>query len=215
MKIDDFLEGIEYDVVGVTDLKKIKEYFHPSLPTGGLRRAIIIGLVLRKAVIETITDKPSLIYKHHYKVTNWMLDQNLFLLAKRIEKEGFSALPIAASQEVDWERQLGHLSHKMAGYYAGIGWIGKSGLLIHPKYGPRVRYATLLTDAPFEETSEKPLESLCGDCKRCIEACPAGAIGEEGYKMELCLAQLRKFAAIRGIGQLICGICIRACPIGF
>ncbi len=213
MDVEKLLEGLDVDIWGVADVAEIEHTFHESVERGKYRRALIIGVRLLNDVLETIRDRPTLLYKHHYKTVNWILDQTAFRIASRIRKAGYRALPIAASQEVDWERQLGHLSHKLVGYTAGIGWIGKSGLLIHPLHGPRVRYATILTDMPIEVTGQ-PLESQCGACTACIDACPAGALSEEGYDMERCLKKLREFAAIRGIGQLICGICIQACPIG-
>jgi len=57
---------------------------------------------------------------------------------------------------------------------AGLGWQGKSLLIINPKYEPRVRYATFLTDLPL--TPDEPIENKCGKCKQCIKACPVGAI---------------------------------------
>ncbi len=213
MDVEKIIEGLDVDVWGVAELRDIEGTFHKTIKRGKYTRGLVIGVRLLNDVLETIENKPTLIYKHHYKTVNWILDQTAFRIARRMRDLGYRALPIAASQEVDWERQLGHLSHKLLGYKAGIGWIGKSGLLIHPKYGPRVRYTTILTDMPLKPTGP-PLESRCGDCKLCAEACPAGAISDEGYDKEKCYRKLREFAAIRGIGQLICGICIKVCPIG-
>lgn len=53
-------------------------------------------------------------------------------------------------------------------------------MLVTPKYGPRIRLATLLTNAPLE--ADELLPNRCGNCKKCQEACPAGAI--KGAKWE-------------------------------
>ena len=50
---------------------------------------------------------------------------------------------------MDDERICAMFSHKMAAHLAGLGWIGKSCLLVTPQYGPRVRWTTVLTDYPF------------------------------------------------------------------
>ncbi len=61
---------------------------------------------------------------------------------------------------------------------AGLGWIGKNGMLIHPKLGSHLFLATVLTnldlavDAPF-------VGDRCGECQRCIESCPTKAIDNE------------------------------------
>src|SRR5512141_1188986 len=66
-------------------------------------------------------------------------------------------------------------NHKMAATSAGIGWIGKNGLLINPDFGPRLSFATVLTDARLRP--DAPIEAcLCGECSLCVEHCPSQAI---------------------------------------
>ncbi|RJS88614.1 reductive dehalogenase [Candidatus Bathyarchaeota archaeon] len=61
---------------------------------------------------------------------------------------------------------------------AGLGELGRNGLLITPQYGPRVRLCKIFTDLPLE--SDKPIEfgvrEFCKKCKLCAEHCEAGAI---------------------------------------
>jgi epoxyqueuosine reductase len=59
---------------------------------------------------------------------------------------------------------------------AGLGWIGKNGMLIVPGVGSRVFLAEILTTAEMGVPEVEPVEDLCGGCTRCMEACPAGAI---------------------------------------
>ena len=54
---------------------------------------------------------------------------------------------------------------KMAGRLAGLGWIGRSSLLVIPGPGPRVVLGAVLTDAPLPATCEKPMDSHCGPCR--------------------------------------------------
>ncbi len=61
---------------------------------------------------------------------------------------------------------------------AGLGCIGKSGMLVRPDCGPRMRFVFVLTNAPLEPTEHK-VENLCaGDCKACAAACPMNALSE-------------------------------------
>jgi epoxyqueuosine reductase QueG len=214
VNLKELLSGLPIDVSGVAEIGDLEKDFDPSLRRGVFKRAVLIGLRLHEGILRTIEDRPTLPYKHHYKTLNWLLDQRAFEIARRLESQGHLALAVAASQTVDWETQRGALSHKAIGVKAGLGWIGKSGLLIHPVYGPRVRYATVLTDAEIEGSPDPGILEGCGTCMECARACPAGAIGEQGYDREACLKKLREFASIRGIGQFICGVCIRACPVG-
>ena len=78
----------------------------------------------------------------------------------------------------------------MAATSAGLGWIGKNGLLISPDHGPRLSLATVLTDARLRP--DEPIEHcLCGECMLCIEHCPSQGDHRSG------LVALR---ALRGAG---------------
>ena len=198
---------------GVGSLEKVRSSFHPTLERTGSRfdRAISIGYRLPDGVIREIQDRPTLLYASAYKTANWLLDQTAARLAALVYRAGGTAVPIPASQIVDWDEQLGHLSHKLMGREAGHGWIGKSGLLVNPMHGARVRYATVLTDLPLP--LDAPTERSCGECRICIETCPAGAISEDGYDKERCLEKIKSFRSVRGIGHYIFGVCVKACPV--
>jgi len=58
---------------------------------------------------------------------------------------------------------------------AGLGWIGRNGMLIHPKLGSFFFIGELILDLPIEPTTAKS-PNRCGTCTRCIDACPVGAI---------------------------------------
>jgi epoxyqueuosine reductase QueG len=83
-------------------------------------------------------------------------------------------------------------------------------VLVNAVHGARVRYATVLTDVPL--LPDAPCDGSCGECRNCIDTCPAQAISEEGYDKQQCLNKLKSFASARGIGQYICGVCVKACP---
>lgn len=58
---------------------------------------------------------------------------------------------------------------------AGLGWMGKNGLLITPEWGSLLWIGSLLVNIPIEPTLG-PIPSRCGACRRCILACPTGAL---------------------------------------
>lgn len=173
-------------------------------------RTIVFGFRLSKSVLATIKDQPTLLYKHHYKTVNWLLDQTAFHLVRFIEENGKRAIAIPASQTIDWKHQQGHASHRHLAREAGLGYIGKSGLLVHQHFGAQVRYCSLLTDLEFTP-DKKGVEENCGTCRKCIEVCPAQAITEDGVDLYRCYEKLKEFSRIRGIGQYICGVCVKAC----
>ena len=173
--------------------------------------AISFGLLVSKGVLETLIDGPTSLYLHHYRQVNYRLDMIAYLLAGQIEARGHRALPLAASQMVDWQRQLGHISHKHVGVAAGIGWIGRNNLLVHPRFGARVRYNTVLTDMAL--VTGEPLSGGCGVCTACASSCPAQAIREdaEGFDHLGCFEMLQVFKNKRNLGHHICGLCVKAC----
>jgi len=112
-------------------------------------------------------------------------------------------------------------NHKMAATSAGLGWIGKNGLLISPGHGPRLSLATVLTDAPMRP--DVPIENcLCGDCALCIEHCPSQAITGAKWSRSSPFVELVRHGDCRGhkttkrqtTGKPNCGLCINICPYG-
>ncbi len=72
---------------------------------------------------------------------------------------------------------------------AGLGWIGKNRLLIHPTLGSFVHIGILLLQEDCE-TYSTPLENRCGDCSACLDACPTGAIRGEYFDARKCVSYL-------------------------
>lgn len=68
----------------------------------------------------------------------------------------------------------GPLLEKSLARLSGLGWQGKSTMLIHPKKGTWLFLGVILTTLKLETNS--PIQDHCGSCMRCIEVCPTGAI---------------------------------------
>ncbi len=109
---------------------------------------------------------------------------------------------------------------------AGLGQVGRHGLLITPEFGPRVRIAKIFTDLPL--VSDEPIDfgvtDTCNMCRRCSDACPVKAIPSDAPKFEIHdgishlkgvkkwttnAKQCFKFWVNQGTD---CSICIRVCP---
>ena len=198
---------------GVAPVDDLRQHYDalPLDQTEGLVYGISIGARISSAILRGCILGPTRHYLYNYRMTNWLLDQTATKLTVAIQNAGYNAMPIPASHLVDWEKQTAHLSHKMIALRAGIGWIGRNNLLVHPQYGSTIRLATILTDMPLE--TDKPLEKDCGTCRKCIEVCPVSAI-KDSYKdwnKEACLAKLKYFAREHNVGQYICGLCVKAC----
>jgi epoxyqueuosine reductase QueG len=136
-----------------------------------------------------------------------------------LQREGYRAMPIPASKRVDDERICAVFSHKLAAHLAGLGWIGKSCLLVTPEAGPRVRWITVLTDAPLTSTGE-PMATRCGSCRQCVDICPVQAFTGEPFRdheLREVRYDARKceqyFDALKNPDKpAVCGMCLYVCP---
>lgn len=112
-------------------------------------------------------------------------------------------------------------SHKTAVTCSGLGWVGRSGLVINPEHGPRVSWATVLTDAPLPV--DPPVrEERCGGCRLCVEHCPSGALTGRRWSLAepfVDLVDRRRCRSHKAARRAVderpnCGLCITVCPWG-
>src|SRR5690625_4911835 len=72
----------------------------------------------------------------------------------------------------------GELSDRAVAERAGIGFSGKNTSIITPEFGSYVYLGELITNIPF--IPDSPVEDSCGDCTKCMDACPTGALVQGG-----------------------------------
>ena len=112
------------------------------------------------------------------------------------------------------------LVDRAAAVRAGVGWVGKSTMVLAPGHGPWMLLGTVVTDASIPASS--PMQRDCGTCSACIPACPTGALGEWGLDARRCLSAWLQSPGsvpqwIRPVmGRRIygCDDCLTACPPG-
>jgi epoxyqueuosine reductase len=187
-------------------------------------RAISHGFVLTDGIVNTLVHHKNIAalntyWYYVYQIINPRIDSISATLAQSLDKAGFQAFVVPSSQTVDRTRLTGVFSHKLAAHLAGLGWIGKSALLITPEHGPRVRWGTVLTDAPFE--AGMPIDEMCRDCCECVDGCPACAFTGQAFDKprprreifiaEACYRYLKQREKTR---HKSCGICVYICPFG-
>ncbi len=186
-----------------------------------LPRAVSVALAVPRHILREIADGPTKSYYYMYHELNNGLNRITTSAAEYLRALGCAAEPLTT----DAVRRTGpfdtEIPHKTAAVRAGLGWIGKSCLLVTPEYGSAVRISTLLTDAPLDCAA--PVEPRCGSCTVCAEACPAGALSgrpwspsarrSEIVNPQKCLdKQLELMKSRTGIEADLCGKCFAVCP---
>jgi len=222
-KLVDCEEGVLIGFAGLRDVIGRMYGEHTS--------AVVLGKKLDDGIIDSIISGPNEEYYRLYRETNVHLQTLLRRIKSELSSLHVSSIPIeptVSDDQLDEEyaRTLRtDFSHKMAATRAGIGWIGKTALLVSESFGPRLRLATLLIDRPVG-TEKLPIdESRCGACTLCVRVCPAGAANGRAWKLgmeredffdpfkcrETCISlSLKNFKK----PVSICGICIAVCPVG-
>lgn len=217
--INDLGQSLGATTIGFSDLTVL-----PEQKRMGFDRAITILVKLSDGILNQIGEEPTQTYFSHYRSVNRLLDDISLRLLLTLEAQGYPSVAIPASQSVadPDDAFTGAFQHKTAAVLAGLGWIGRSALFVHQRYGPRVRLATVLTNGPLA-VGEPVTASGCGHCRVCVSACPAQAI--EGqlwtpgmprnqlYDAFACSQQMKE--AYQHIGRgAVCGLCMVRCPIG-
>ena len=197
----------------------------------GFNYAVVIGKKLDDEIIDSITNGPTFRYYEHYNSINRILFKKAEIVSNELKKMNILNVvikPTLDDSELDgqyYDSLSADFSHKMAATRAGLGWIGKTALLVSKKFGPRVRFATVLTDLPLENIYPPFENSLCGKCSLCVEVCPAGTASgklwdisvhrDQFYDPFKCREKARELT-FQNFGKEVslCGICISVCPVG-
>jgi epoxyqueuosine reductase len=156
---------------------------------------------------------------HGYFLTNEIMKNKASKIIGLLQREGYDAV-----------HSVG-IALKTIAVQCGLGWQGKNTLLITPSHGPRVNLIAILTDAELEP--DLPLaENLCGECERCLKACPAKALSAYKCSIHRCIVYSLECPAdpevpsdVRQLEEkltprptrhsyLECSICMDVCPYG-
>ena len=133
-------------------------------------------------------------------------------LLKLIRGEGFFAESLGRyGYPLEGEVNLKELAIR-----AGLGRRGKSTIMLHPKFGTRLRLAAIKTDVPFKQSVDSAFPEernpFCNECTICIDICPVNVL--EPYCMpdtSICLSNTCIMTDENG-RHILCDICLSRCP---
>ena len=207
------------DLFGVADLAPVRDIVTAQGPSSLNRfpRAVSIGMRLNDEIVDShspLESRSNSLYWHHvYDVVTPSLNFIAYRVYRWLDDRGFRAFPVPGSTPYNSEKLEAIFSHKLAAHLSGLGWIGKSCLLLTEPFGPRVRFVSILTDAPLETGS--PLDKPCGKCRACVDACPVKAFtGAEFHADEGREVRFDVFKCSEYRRENACGLCVSVCPKG-
>lgn len=215
----------ENHIIGFADMGDLIAGHYPY------RYAVVVGKRLDDAIVDEIAGGPTGPYYELYNSTNDELNLITTKISRFLTQNGIPCLPIKATVRVedippDFGKTLRmNFSHKMAATRAGLGWIGKTDLLVSKAFGPRIRLATVLTHHRLDPCGKPITESRCGACDICVKLCPGQAATgklwnstldrDEFYNAFRCMEACRKLSLERLDRKIsLCGICVSVCPLG-
>lgn len=223
MSIMEYVESL-CDVCGVADLLSDKNKLIENYGEDICKYpyAIALGHKMREDIIEKIPltysdDVLAQEYLDEYYNSHKRVSVIAEKITKYIEDNDYHAIILDVSGDTDKINLKHPFSNKASAHIAGVGWLGKNNLLTTREFGPRLTWATILTDAPLKEYAGTQMDSLCGDCTMCVRACPGNAIVDlpdpgKSYSAEKCGAYI--FGRKDEGHPVACGMCLYICPYG-
>ena len=225
-ELSEYSRSLGIDLFGVADVSNASNYVKKQggEHVAGFPRAISLGVRLIDDVIDQLYNHQDIVtiasYRGVYDAANSALDRAALLVAKKIQDTGFRSYPIPASSMLNNDKLQAVFSHKLAANLAGLGWIGKNCLLVTPQYGPRLRLATVLTDAPL--TPGEPIPNACGPCTKCVDICPSKALKGATFfpneprdsRVDAWKCDVYTSDRMEKFGNANCGLCVHICPWG-
>jgi epoxyqueuosine reductase len=223
-EIEDILNVSDIDKTGIVRLEDWKDtpvYEKAGELLPGAKSVIALALEVLPETIKFLAPKRTVgelrtndFYNRNIELVNGRLDWETYKMVKRLHRYGYKGLSLTASgAPFDLRFIEPALPYKKAAGLAGMGTIGWHSMLLTPEYGPRVRLACVVTDAPLEPTVATDMSDPCTKCGgACIKICPVKAIkqpeagGDNNVDKYACSNYL---AAAGGCSQ-----CLKVCPAG-
>lgn len=197
--------------------EKIKEILNGHLndyfDTGSI---ISLGIFYPAEIIDCINvvkngviDKEQWdIYSDEYQHLNEMLKEISREIAQKFNGIAFPPTTETSAESFDSviEFYPHTISHRVVAERAGIGWRGKSELIVTETHGPAVRFTSILINMPLNQN--KIIANRCGECIACLDVC---SFLKNKEKLKDYRENCNNFLNSLGLKHHVCGKCIKAC----
>ncbi|MGG4411451.1 tRNA epoxyqueuosine(34) reductase QueG [Niallia taxi] len=197
--------------------KDIEKRVNPSLLLDQPKSIISIALAYPSKMKERVTSKKGA-RRGIFCRASWGTDYHVVLRDRlsKLEKYIMERVPDALCKSMV---DTGELVDRAVAQRAGVGWSAKNCAIITPEFGSYVYLGEMITNLPL--SPDTPMEDQCGECNKCIDACPTGALIQGGQlDAKRCIAfqtQTKGFLAEEfreKLGNRIygCDTCQTICP---
>ena len=176
--------GVEEGRTTGFEHKNIEERLNPKLSLASARTIISIAV----AYPRRLPQQPQKTAFRRGKITpnSWGLDYH-YILQDKLERLARGIEELTADFEYKGMVDTGALVDTAVARRAGIGFIGKNGLVISKEFGSYMFLGELITNLELEP--DQPVDYDCGDCNRCVEACPTSCLlGDSTMDAKRCLS---------------------------
>jgi len=190
--------------------RRVEDRLDPERVLPGVRTVVALGIAYRRPASErSRLASYARGRDYHYAHRDRMRALRKALLELDPTMDTYACVDTGMAMEKVWAER------------AGLGWIGKNGLLINRELGSWLTLSVMFLDRAVD-VYDQPHENLCGACERCLKGCPTGAFPSPGVvDARLCLSyqsienkgtvpeKLRRGFVGRVFG---CDICQDVCP---
>ncbi len=226
---EDMIAGRDTTITkfGVADMSWLSDSHHirnnPKLVFSGAKTAIVVGSNLG------VYKNPHLPWKKSHKqedlsrlrIARYAMSQKDYhIWMKKQLKKLCQLIKNQYDAEARPYVDTAPIAEKQLAVKAGLGWLGKHTNVVSPKFGSMLMLGVVLTEHHF--SYDEKITPMCGNCNRCISACPTNAIdGKNGLNIPRCLSYLN----IESKGEIDeayhesmanklfgCDDCIASCP---
>lgn len=204
--LEAYIKALDIDMIGYTTVDSEMIFKDKAVMYDN---AIVIIMEMRKSAMDTVPSKKGIkeIFRTYHE-----LGKAVNKIGRYMQKMGYNAMPSPAIG--------GNVSYVPLAKKAGLGAIGKHGLLITDKdFGPSIRIAAIFTDIenlPYTNSNAHDwVGDFCDNCNKCVRGCPANAIYDKGIEIngnpETIQSMDYTKCAVPFANDYGCTLCIRNC----
>lgn len=216
LKIKSIAKNLGADLCGIASLYRFKDAPSGHNPSDIYSECNSVIVFAKKVPSGSIYADNCIPYTHVNNIITQAVDKLGIELCLILEDSGIVAVPIPSDDpseywDADDQYARGILSLRHAGYFAGLGVLGKNTLLINEEYGSMIQIGAVLVDIELNEDPIATYNPCNTECGLCIDSCPQKALDSITINQKSCRS-LSNFITERGFNLKKCNICRVICP---